>query len=259
MGYPIVGERKWARAAQLAGEVRLIVGVDTAFGVRGLSGAAVAAGTTIEVRVEVNSGLNRAGVASDKALELCRLVNELPGLELDGIFTFRSVHYGAIGEHTAQSAGHEEGAQLAQLANELRAAGVEIRAVSAGSTPTARRAAEVKGVTEVRPGTYVFGDYMIAEGGATPYKNVAMSVLCTVVRCPAPDRVTVDSGSKTFGGDVVPDHYGLKGYARVAGREAYLETMSEEHGVVRLEDEPASLNLADKIALYPATSAPPST
>lgn len=252
VAYPLMGEFKWARAAQLAGQIRLIVGADSEFGVRGLSAAADAAGTTIGVRIEVNSGLNRAGVDAEAVLPLCRLVEELPGLELDGIFTFRSVYYSAVGEHTAQSAGHEEGTQLAELAAQLRAQGVKIDSVSAGSTPTARWAAAVEGVTEVRPGTYVFGDYMMAETGFTPYENLALSVLTIVVSRPAPDRATIDGGSKTFGGDIVPDRYGLKGYARVVGREAFLESMSEEHGVVRLEDDFPDLNLGDKIALYPA-------
>jgi len=88
----------------------------------------------------------------------------------------------------------------------------------------------VKG--EVRPGTYIFSDYMQAEAGNVSYDEVALSILCTVVSRPAPDKATVDGGSKTFSGDIVPERHKLKGYARAVGMDAFVESMSEEHGLV---------------------------
>ena len=48
-----------------------------------------------------------------------------------------------------------------------------------------RAAAQVPGVTEVRPGTYIFGDYMTAEQNYISYDDIALSILCTVVSRPA--------------------------------------------------------------------------
>src|SRR6185295_1350983 len=100
--------------------------------------------------------------------------------------------------------GHEEGEFYVALAERLRDAGIPIQSISVGSTPTAKYAAAVPGITEVRPGTYIFGDYMMAELGAMDYDHVALSILCTVVSRPGPNKATVDGGSKTFCGDSNP-------------------------------------------------------
>jgi D-serine deaminase-like pyridoxal phosphate-dependent protein len=139
---------------------------------------------------------------------------------------------------------------IVALAEELRSNGIPIDEISIGSTPTGRAAAKVPGVTEVRPGTYIFGDYMTAEQNYISYDDIALSILCTVVSRPAADKATVDGGSKTFCGDVFPERLKLKGYAKAVGMDAYVESMSEEHGVVRLGPG-ADPKVGDKIAFYP--------
>jgi len=177
-------------------------------------------------------------------------VLELPGLELDGIFTFRGAGFAGAAGRAAAELGREEGQLMADLAEELRAGGIPIRSVSVGSTPTARAAAQAPGVTEVRPGTYIFSDYMTAAGGHVGYDEIALSILCTVVSQPAADKITVDGGSKTFCGDINPARMNLPGYARAVDMDAYVESMSEEHGVVRLGPN-ASARVGDRIAFYP--------
>lgn len=250
VAYPVIGAEKWRRAAELARACTLTVGVDSEVGAHGLSAAAVAAGVTVRVRVEVDTGMNRAGAPAAQAGPLCRTVMALPGLALDGLFTFRSTAFPGAAGRPLDEVGREEGELMAGLAGELRSAGIPIAAVSVGSTPTARSAAAVPGVTEVRPGTYIFGDYMTAEAGACTYEQVALSILCTVVSRPAADKATVDGGSKTFCGDVFPGRLSLKGYARAVGADAYVESMSEEHGVVRLGPG-VDPRVGDKMAFHP--------
>lgn len=250
VAYPVIGAQKWRRAAELARSTRLIVGVDSLVGARGLSNAAASAGSRIAVRVELEQGLCRSGVTLEHALQLCEEILSLPSLDLDGIFAYRSVFYPGASDHTLVEAGRREGEAMVAIAEALRGAGVPIRSVSVGSTPTARAAAGVPGVTEVRPGTYVFGDYMMAERGATPYETLALSILCTVVSRPTVDLATVDGGSKTFSGDIPPTVEGLRGYARAVGSEAYVERMSEEHGVVRLGPDIDPV-IGDRLAFFP--------
>lgn len=250
IAYPVIGTPKWQRAAALARTITLTAGVDSAYGARGLSAAAAEAGSRIRVRVEVNTGMNRSGRPVADVLELCRLVETLPGLELDGLFTFRGMGFAGAEGLTPHEAGQREGAAMVALANEVRAAGVPVRSVSVGSTPTARGAATVPGITEVRPGTYIFGDHGYAGRNYIGYDEIALSILCTVASRPAPDLAMVDGGSKTFSGDVVPGNLGLQGYARAVGMEAWIERMSEEHGVVRLGSG-ADPQVGDRIAFAP--------
>jgi D-serine deaminase-like pyridoxal phosphate-dependent protein len=154
---------------------------------------------------------------------------------LDGITTFRHVIFPGAAGRRLEDVGREEGELMVALAERLRAAGVPLRTVAVGSTPTAQAAATVPGVTEVRAGTYVFGDAIMATLGAVAEEEIALSVLCTVVSRPIPERATVDGGSKTLAADVPAAAMpGLTGYGRVVGIDAYVEGMTEEHGFVRL-------------------------
>ncbi|MEP7289954.1 MAG: alanine racemase [Chloroflexota bacterium] len=248
IAYPVIGVEKWQHVAQLAQMCTLTVGGESEVGARGLSKAL--SGAIVRVRVEIDLGLNRSGVRPEQAEALCKLIVTLPGLELDGIFTFRGASFAGANNRPIADLAREEGESMVALAQQLRSVGIPIREVSLGSTPTAREAAQVPGVTEVRPGTYVFGDYMMAERGIVRYEDVALSILCTVVSRPAADKATVDGGSKTFCGDIYPPAINLKGYAKAVGMDAIIESLSEEHGVVRLGSG-ANPQIGDKIAFYP--------
>ncbi len=250
IAYPIVGVAKWQRVAALAKDCQIIVGVDSETGARGLNNAAREAGLILKIRIEIDGGLNRSGVAPSDALNLCQIVQSLPNLELDGIFGFRSIFFATAAGRKPEEIGLEEGEFFVAIAENLRSSGVPIHNVSIGSTPTAKYAARVPGITEVRPGTYIFGDFMMAELGAVEYGNVALSILCTVISAAKPGQVTIDGGSKTFCGDVIPSKLELAGYAKAVHHDAYLESMSEEHGVVKL-GEGVKLEVGDRLAFYP--------
>ena len=235
VAYPVIGAAKWRRLAELARTCTLTVNVESELGARGLSAAAVAAGSTIRVLIDIDLGLHRTGTPPDHAGPLARLVMDLPGLELDGITSYRSVGFAGAAGRDRIEIGREEGTLLVELAEELRATGLPIRTVAAGSTPTAHGVAQIAGITEVRAGTYVFGDEMCLFRAGATMDEVALSIICTVVSRTLPDRATVDGGSKTFAGDVPPGAWpGLVSYAKAVGVDAYITAMNEEHGMVKL-------------------------
>lgn len=254
IAYPTVGEHKWRAAAELARENRIIVGADSEIGLRGLSEAATRAGSKIEVRIEFESGLGRSGAARSEVLGLCRLAESLPGIELNGLMTYRSVAFPGARERDFNDVGREEGELLVEVAEEMRAAGIEIKELTGGSTPTGKAVAKVAGVNEVRPGTYVFMDYICHHWGTAEYSDCALSILCTVVSRPSPQTATVDGGSKTFAGDIWPANLGAKGYARAAGEDAPIDAfvvkMSEEHGVTHL-GEGVDWKIGERVAFHP--------
>ena len=251
VAFPVVGREKARRAANLARRCKLIVGVESATSIQQLSEAASAAGAVIGVRLEIDSGLQRTGVAAEAAEALCRQILAAPGLRLDGIFTFRGISFPGAPSRESDVLGQQEGEWMVAQAERLRGAGIPIDAVSVGSTFTAGPAGRVPGVTEVRPGTYVFFDRMTARAGENTLDEIALSVLATVVSRPSPDIAIIDAGSKTFCGDVVPKSVGLEGYGvTVDGRSGIVERMYEEHGFVRLADgfDPA---IGDQLTFYP--------
>jgi len=234
--YPVIGVSKWRRLAELARTCTLTVNVESEPAAHGLSEAAAAAGSTIRVHLDIDLGAHRTGVRPADAQALGELVMSLPGLHLDGITAYRSISFPGSGGRSNEAIGREEGELLVQLAEELRAAGLPIRTVAAGSTPTSHAVATVPGITEVRAGTYVFGDGLSTKGwGAVAEDEIALTVLCTVVSRPIPERATIDGGSKTFSGDVAAGALpGLVGYARALEIDAVIEAMNEEHGMLRV-------------------------
>ncbi|MCM3749424.1 alanine racemase [Paenibacillus pasadenensis] len=240
IAYPVIGAAKAERAARLARRCRLVVGVDSAVGAQQLSAAAEAADITLEVRLEIESGLQRTGVLPERALPLAEQIMRMPGLRLTGIFTYRGALLGGAPTLELRAAGLEEGRLMAGVAEALRREGVPIQDVSVGSTPTAIYAAEVPGVTEIRPGTYVFQDRMQAAFGVCRQEECAAEVWATVISRPAPDRIVIDGGSKTFATDVQPNKapLHLEGFGRIIGLpHAVFERMNEEHGVILIAPE----------------------
>jgi D-serine deaminase-like pyridoxal phosphate-dependent protein len=251
VAYPVVGTEKWRRLAELARSSRTTVNVDSEIAVRGLSEAATAAGTTMLVQVDIDTGFHRCGVQPDDAEALCRFIQTQPGIELDGVTTHRSAFFPDHGGRPVAALGQEEGEVMVALAERLRAAGIPIREVTCGSTPTAVSAAAVPGVTEVRAGTYVFGDLIMAGIGAIDRDDISLTIVSTVQSRPHAGRATIDGGMKTFMGEAFPSLPPfLKGFGEAVDLPLHLEGLTEEHGLVALppDVQPA---IGERIAFFP--------
>jgi D-serine deaminase-like pyridoxal phosphate-dependent protein len=255
VAFPLVTETKIRRAIGLAKRgVRLILGVDSKQGARTLSSLAGEEGVILEVRLEVDSGLGRTGVPRAEAAALAREISALENLDLAGVYTYR----GAVLEDGSpaadlEEAGRLEGEFMVSVADEIRDAGVPIRDVSLGSTPTAEHAAGVEGVTEIRPGTYVVYDRMQAALGVCSISDCALRVVVTIVSRPRPDLAIIDGGSKTFATDVQPKSapLNLTGFGHVVGHPgAVLERVTEEHGMLSV-DKHSDLRVGDKVEIIP--------
>ena len=133
---------------------------------------------------------------------------------------------------------------MAALAQRLGALGVDIREVSVGSTPTALPCAAVPGITEVRPGTYVYNDAMQIKYGLCTEAECSALLAVTVVSRPGPDLAIVDGGVKVFAADapLYTEPYGFDRYGICVGHPGIrLTRLSEEHGMADLEpgEDPA--------------------
>ena len=253
IAYPVLGPQKWRRiAAMAAGGVRMAVNCDNETAARQASEAATAADVTVNLQIDVDSGMHRGGIPMAEVGEIDRLaraITALPGVEFDGLTTHRGISYeGAPGP---EDAGHDEGVLLVGIADKLRAGGLEVRELTAGGSFTARWVAEVPGVTEARAGTYVFFDLMHLGAGTATEDQLALSALCTVVSRRTPGRLTIDGGSKTFSGDrgvVGGASQHAPDVARAVDRRVYVETLTEEHGMARAEEP---VELGEKLRFYP--------
>ncbi len=230
----LAGEQKWRRAAALQERGSVAVGIDSPLAARGLSDTARERGVRIPVLIEVDTGLHRAGLPPGSAVaDLAERVASLPGLELRGVFTHAGHAYGAHSRAEVERIAHDEARGVLHSAEALLGRGLACRVVSVGSTPTVCAAGAVAGVTEIRPGNYVFFDRMQAALGVTTREACAQTVLATVISRPAPDRIVVDAGSKTFALD--KGAHGLEtlaGFGEDVQFGLVLERLSEEHGII---------------------------
>jgi D-serine deaminase-like pyridoxal phosphate-dependent protein len=247
----VVGVDKWRRLAALQQRGRVAIGIDSLEAADGLSAVAFDAGVDVPVLIEVDSGLGRAGVQpGDAVLRLAEHVRGLRNVRLDGVFTHAGHAYGARSPDEVASIGRREGEQLVETAGLLRAHGIECEVVSVGSTPTAMHAGAVPGVTEIRPGNYVFYDRMQVALGSAALADCALTVLARVISRPQPRRAVLDAGSKTFaldrgahGMDALP------GYGEDRQHGLILQRLSEEHAVIENADQ--SVHVGDRLRVVP--------
>jgi D-serine deaminase-like pyridoxal phosphate-dependent protein len=248
LAYPTVGADKARRLLALAERARLTVGADSAEGAASLGSVFADAGRTLDVRLKIDVGLHRVGVLPEDAVALADAVAHLPGLRLRGIFTHAGHAYVQATPAGVEAVGRDEGRILVETAARLRDAGFPVDEVSVGSTPSARFAARVDGVTECRPGNYVFHDASQVALGTCATEDCALTIVATVVSAPAADRAVVDAGSKTISSDPLRPREG--GYGQILGRQSRLARLSEEHGVVAVVPG-ESFRVGERVRLLP--------
>ncbi len=234
VAYPLVGEAKLARLRALAERARVRVTTDSVEVAEGLGRVGRDLGRDVPVLVEVDTGLHRVGrPPGEPTVALVRELARVRGIEVLGLLTHAGHAYRSADADALRSAALREGLDLVQTAERCAAEGIALREISVGSTPTARIVAGVAGVTEIRPGTYVFNDVQQMRLGTATERTCAARVLTTVVAHPAEDRFVLDAGTKAFtsdGGDGPP----FPGRGVVVGRpELVLDFMNEEHTVGR--------------------------
>jgi D-serine deaminase-like pyridoxal phosphate-dependent protein len=208
----VVGPEKQRALAEAAREHRLTVVVDDARNVRALDAAAAAAGSRLEVLIEVDVGMGRCGVAdAGGALALAREVAASEHLVLRGLQGYEG-H--CMLEPDPVVRRRETGvanAKVVGVADALAAEGLASAVVSAGGTGTYFITGACAGITEVQAGSYALMDAFheaLVPGGF----RIGMTVLATVVSRRG-STIVLDCGRKSVGIDFVSpplrDHPGV--------------------------------------------------
>ncbi|MEK6719724.1 MAG: alanine racemase [Chloroflexota bacterium] len=237
---------KAARLRALHEQTSIAVGIDSVAGAERLAAAVEGFERPLRVLVEVDSGGHRTGVGSTESA--VRVAEAARSMELDvvGVFTHGGHSYARPEAHADAAA--DEVRALSEAAIALRAAGFACEVVSAGSTPTMIEAAADL-VTEIRAGTYVFGDRQQAVLGSIRLDDVALHVAATVVSMAVPGHVVIDAGAKTLTKDRAPY---LEGHGLVrAYPNAVIERVNDYHGIVRIPSGTPAPHLGEIVAIAP--------
>lgn len=256
MAYPLIGESQIQRAIMLSKSIRFICATDCYKSAEKISQACIKAGVTLELRMEIDTGMHRTGIPYEKALDEAERISSLPGITLQGIFTFRGMIYDGKTELDREKCGIQEGQIMASLAEEMRLRKIPIHDVSVGSTPTGEFCASVDGVTEIRPGTYVFQDMMQVNTHACSctIDNVAAVILSQVISTCKPEVAVIDCGCKSISTDVPLGKYpyNLSGYGTIIDHpELVFDRLSEEHGMLSSADPIQHLQTGEILRIIP--------
>ena len=235
------GREKTAALAKAARDGRLTVAVDDPKNAEDLSRAVQAAGSKLDVVIEVDVGMGRGGVRSaDEAVALAQRVAKLPGLRLRGVQGYEGHCMlepdRAVRIQKARAAMDYLGTAIDRLA----AAGFSCEVVSAGGTGTYDITGDNPRVTEIQAGSYTFMDNF--HGNLVPGFSRALTVLGTVVIHHG-NTVVLDSGRKSVGIDfVLPTMVDYPFYQA--------RYFAEEHALFDV-DERCRLKLGDTVELIP--------
>lgn len=244
IAYPLwLTPDKLARLNVLLRQARIAVGVSSCDGARQMVSQFQNV-KNLRILIEVDSGENRTGVTRpDEAIEIADvLVNA--GMSVTGVFTHGGHSYAGAG--AVEDAAADESRSLTAIAIALRGAGHRIETLSAGSTPTALSNAAT-GITEERPGTFVFGDRQQVTLGAHPANSVALYVLATVVQS-SPQQFVLDAGGKVFTKDSPKT---LEGFGALpAYPEAVVERLFDHHATVAVRGGKHP-RVGEKVAVIP--------
>ncbi len=219
----------------------LSVILDNAVQAETVAKASRKAGDRVPVLIEIDSDGHRGGLQSDdpELIEIGRILHH-GGADLRGVLTHAGESYTVIGKKAHADFAELERAAAVSAALALRATDLPCSVVSVGSTPTAHAARDLSGVTEVRAGVYVFFDLVMAGIEVCQQKDIALSVLTTVIGHQK-DRgwILVDAGWMAMSRDQgtasqrVDQGYGV--ICDEAGNiypDLILSSANQEHGII---------------------------
>jgi threo-3-hydroxy-D-aspartate ammonia-lyase len=203
-----------------------------------LATAKALSGSGLHVWLKVDCGYHRAGVdpASPYGLEVGRELGAERGLTFDGILSHSGHAYRTRNKTEAAQVAEQERQVMVWFADLLRKDGVPVRGVSVGSTPAMAAVQDLTGVTEARPGNYIFYDRTMVLIGCCAPEDVGVTVLASVVsHQPGAAHFIVDAGALSLSKDLGPTHLNLPpAMGEVRGHpDLTFASVSQEHGIIR--------------------------
>ncbi len=231
--YNILGPQKTRRLADLALYNNVTVSADSPTVVAGLSEAADAMGIRLRTMVDVATDIQRTGALVDDAIELAKKIEADEHLHFAGLLVYPS---NPVNRPVIQ-----------EILQALDGVGIGVDSVSGGGFGAALHAHEVPELTELRVGTYVFGDWGSVNKGWCSLDDCAMRIRATVVSYPTEDRCYLDCGSKTIAADRWDNAHGHI----VEYPEARIYQLSEEHAHVDLSACPRRPQVGEIVHVIP--------
>ncbi len=262
LAYPVIPD-KFPALMKLAQTAEINVVTDHSAVIPLLEAQCIATETQLNVLLKIDCGFHRCGVdpKNPKALSLAKQIAEAPHLQFKGILTHAGHAYNASSKENLRTIAQAEQDIMIKFSEKLQKNGLMCDVVSIGSTPTAMLSPKFKeGITEVRPGNYVFFDFSQVSLGSCYLSDCALSVLTSVVSV-QDSHVVVDAGATALSKDAGPTHItSSRGYGvvldpddSVSPADAQILSLSQEHGKIQIakKSHHQSLSPGDHLRIIP--------
>lgn len=250
----IVGEIKLLRIRNLAKTIDISFGLDSIAQADMIEKAFVGSNKQAVVLIEIEVGENRSGVIEEAAfIELLSHLKQCKNIYLKGIFSHDGHSYSAENVDACREIHLEAQRRTLVFANIAKEMGFNLETVSIGSTPSLLNNFPIlDGVTEIRPGTYIFMDAAQANAYGSLDRNAA-TLLSTIISLPTPERVILDVGAKGL-----TMQTRNKGFCTTVGLglikgwpDVNIFAVYDEHAIIYNKELHDSVKVGDKIEIIP--------
>ncbi len=198
-----------------------------------------------QVMIEIDCGAQRGGLTPEdpELIEIAHLLSNSARADLAGVLSHAGHSYNSKTLDEIGKVAEDERRAVVEAATRIEAEGIACPVRSVGSTPTALFAGHLEGITEMRPGVYVFGDVFQALLGSCKQEDIAISVLATVIShkhkldfglidagglALSKDKSAAQSYGHTIGYGLIYDMLG-----QMPQPDITLDTVHQEHGWLR--------------------------
>ncbi len=259
----VVASKLERAAAFTARGVRLQLLTDNPETARAIA-ARAADGGPFRVMIEIDTGDQRTGLPPDapELLEVASVLHQADGVELAGVLTHAGQSYECASLEEIRRVARDERDGVVRAHDRLTAAGLPCPVVSAGSTPTAVCGDDWRGVTELRPGCYVFFDLYQEGLGTCVRAELALSVMASVIgHHRRAGHLVVDAGALALSKDASATRFHPEiGYGEVCDAESLaphvglaVRSVNQEHGMIPVRDQADfdRLPIGSKVRILP--------
>lgn len=250
----VVGKTKLERVRKLAESIEISFGVDSPVQIRQIDEVFREAQKPAQVLVEIEVGEKRSGVIEESDFrELLEEIRSSEHVHFRGVFSHDGHTYKAESAEQCRELFEEASARTLQFARIAADEGMEPETVSIGSTPPFLLGFDIpKGITEIRPGTYVFMDAS-QSNVLGDYGRCAATILTTVISKPTLERVITDVGAKGITAQIRTGGItSTKGLGKIkAFDEVYLDGVFDEHAIIYNESFSRQVEIGDKVQIIP--------
>ncbi len=250
----IVGKTKINRIKLLSETINISFGIDNEYQVKEIEEVFENARKKAQVLIEIEVGEKRSGITSEQQfVNVLNTLKRCKNIEYKGLFSHDGHSYKAETVEECKESYMESvrtTMHYAKLAEEMD---MKAENISIGSTPPFMLEFDIpKGVTEIRPGTYILMDASQANV-INNYERCAASVLTTIISKPTTERVISDVGAK--GITAQTRNKGLtktEGFGRIKQfNNVYVDGVFDEHAIINNTSFRNEVNIGDKIEIIP--------